>query len=400
MSSVEQSMPSTASWFSGRRGRRIREALEAYLFLLPGTFLLLAFNFLPIGYALFISLHEWRIGKGDFIGFENFLKALGNPGDILLGVGGLVLLGLSWILWRKIDENTSTRALILRVVFAFMLIVGGLGLFLGFPKMLENGDESLFKSLWITFMYSLGTVPFQIALSFLLAFILFQDIKGKTAWRIIYFLPYVTVTVASAAVWQSIFSPDKGLVNGLLGGVGVPADLLPRWLFEATGIGVWIGNLFGIKVPEWAGGPSMALVAVMIYNIWTYVGYNSVIYLAGLGNIPTALYEAANIDGANRWQVLRRITIPLVSPTTYFLVMMGVLGTFRAFNHIYVMTRVVGPVGAPRGTTMTASMLIWKNFREGNRFGYASALAFVLTGVMLSLTWIQRRVSEERVFYG
>ena len=139
---------------------------------------------------------------------------------------------------------------------------------------------------------------------------------------------------------------------------------------------------------------------MIIYNIWTYVGYNSVIYLAGLGNIPGALYEAAEIDGANRWQMLRKITIPLVSPTTYFLVMMGVLGTFRAFNHIYVMTRVVGPVGAPRGTTMTASMLIWKNFWEGNRFGYASALAFILTGVMLSLTWIQNRVSEERVFYG
>jgi multiple sugar transport system permease protein len=400
MGLAERPTLSGSSRFSGRRGRRIREAFQAYLFLLPGTLLLLLFNLLPIGYALYISLHKWRIQKGDYIGFENFLKALGSPGDIFLGVGGLVLLGLSWVIWRKIDDNTSTRALVLRIVSAFVLIVGGLGLFLGFPKMLENGDEDLFKSLWITFMYSFGTVPFQIVLSFLLAFILFQNIKGKTAWRIIYFLPYVTVTVASAAVWQSIFSPDKGLINMLLQNLGMAEDKLPGWLFDATGVGVWIGNWIGIEVPEWAGGPSMALVAVIIYNIWTYVGYNSVIYLAGLGNIPTALYEAADIDGANRWQVLRKITIPLVSPTTYFLVMMGVLGTFRAFNHVYVMTRVVGPVGAPRGTTMTASMLIWKNFWEGNRFGYASALAFVLTGVMLSLTWIQNRVSEEQVFYG
>lgn len=401
MALTEQSIPAQkTSWFSGYRGQHIREALEAYLFLLPGTFLLFVFSLLPIGYALYISMHKWRIQKGDFIGFENFLKALGEPIDILYVIGGLILLGASWQIWRKIDSESSTRTLIFRALLAFVFIVGGLGLFLGFPNMLEHGDEDLFESLLITFMYSMGTVPFQIALSFILAFILFQNIRGKTTWRIIYFLPYVTVTVASAAVWQSIFSPDKGLINMLLAGLGVPDALLPKWLFDATGLGVWAGNWLGIEVPDWAGGPSMALVAVMIYNIWTYVGYNSVIYLAGLGNIPTALYEAANIDGANRWQVLRKITIPLVSPTTYFLVMMGVLGTFRAFNHIYVMTRVVGPVGAPRGTTMTASMLIWKNFWEGNRFGYASALAFVLTGVMLSLTWIQNRVSEERVFYG
>jgi multiple sugar transport system permease protein len=105
------------------------------------------------------------------------------------------------------------------------------------------------------------------------------------------------------------------------------------------------------------------------------------------------------IDGANRWEQLRHITIPLVSPTTYFLVMMGILGTFRAFNHVYVIT-IPNIMGYPQGATMTASILIFKNFWEGHRFGYASALAFILTGVMLSLTWIQNRVSEGRVFYG
>lgn len=399
MTSAGQSVSSTP-WYASRMARRIREAIQAYLFLLPGTLLLLAFNLIPIGYAFYISLHRWRIRKGDFIGFENFLKALGQPRDILFVVGGILLLGISWLVWQRIRPDTSTRELILRIAIGTLFIIGGLGLFLGFPSMLKDGDKTLFSSLAITFMYSIGTVPFQIAFSFILAFILFQNIKGKTAWRIIYFLPYVTVTVASAAVWQSILNPNKGLVNQTLMGFGIPESSLPRWLFDATPLGVYLGNLVGLEVPKWAGGPSLALVAVIIYNIWTYVGYNSVIYLAGLGNIPVALYEAAEIDGANRWQQLRKITIPLVSPTTYFLVMMGVLGTFRAFNHIYVMTSVVGPVGAPNGTTMTASMLIWKNFWEGNRFGYASALAFVLTGVMLSLTWVQNRISEGRVFYG
>ena len=388
------------SFLTGRRGRKIREALQAYLFLFPGTLLLIVFSLFPIGYAFYISLHKWRIKKGDFLGIENFIKALGNPLDILYVVGGLVLLGASWVIWQKIRDEDSTVTMVVKALGALCLIIGGFGLILGFPKMLANGDEDLFNALGVTFMYSLGTVPFQIALSFILAFILFQDIKGKSTWRIIYFLPYVTVTVASAAVWQSIFDPTKGFINMVLMGFGIPEGDLPRWLFDATGAGVYIGERLGIIVPEWMGGPSLALVSVIIFNIWTYVGYNAVIYLAGLGNIPTALYEAAEIDGANRWQVLRKITIPLVSPTTYFLVMMGVLGTFRAFNHIYVMTRNSGPIGAPRGTTMTASMYIWKNFWNGNRFGYASALAFVLTGVMLSLTWIQNRVSEGRVHYG
>lgn len=402
MAVAEQNASSqpSQSFITGRRGRKIREAFQAYLFLLPGTLLLFIFSLFPIGYAFYISLHKWRIRKGEFLGFENFIKALGNPVDILYVVGGLILLGLSWTIWQKIKAEDSTGPLVLKVLIALCLIIGGLGLVLGFPKMLANGDEELFQSLSITFMYSLGTVPVQILLSFVLAFILFQNIRGQATWRIIYFLPYVTVTVASAAVWQSIFNPDKGFLNMVLMGFGIPEGDLPRWLFDATGVGVYLGERLGVAVPEWMGGPSLALVAVIIFNIWTYVGYNAVIYLAGLGNIPTALYEAAEIDGANRWQVLLRITLPLVSPTTYFLVMMGVLGTFRAFNHIYVMTRTVGPVGAPRGTTMTASMLIWKNFWSGNRFGYASALAFVLTGVMLSLTWIQNRISEGRIHYG
>ena len=386
--------------FAGRRGRRIREALQAYLFLFPGTLLLLVFSLLPVGYAFYISVHKWRIRKGDFVGFANYLRALGEPIDILWVVGGLGLLAGAWMVWRSVKPETSGKGFLLRGLAALMLIIGGLALVLGFPGMLANGDEDLFQSLLTTFFYSLGTVPLQIVISFLLANILFQNIRGKTTWRILYFLPYVTVTVASAAVWTSIFEPRRGLINLTLAALGVAEENLPQWLFEATGIGTLVGQWLGFEAPAWAGGPSLALVAVIIYNIWVYVGYNAVIYLAGLGNVPQELYEAARIDGASRWELLRHITIPLVSPTTYFLVMMGVLGTFRAFNHIYVMTKVGRTMGFPQGTTMTASILIFKSFWEGHRFGYASTLAFILTGVMLSLTWIQSRVSEGRVFYG
>ncbi|MDY7078038.1 MAG: sugar ABC transporter permease [Chloroflexota bacterium] len=402
MATIEQSATTAVrhGLFAGRRGRRIREALQAYLFLFPGTLLLFMFSLLPVGYAFYISLHKWRIQRGDFIGFENYLRALGEPMDVLWVVGGLGLLAGAWMVWSSIKPETSNRGFLLRGLAALMLIIGGLGLVLGFPDMLANGDEDLFQSLMITFFYSLGTVPPQIILSFLLANILFQDIRGKTMWRILYFLPYVTVTVASAAVWTSIFEPRRGLINLMLTMLGVAEESLPQWLFEPTGVNILISNWLGFEIPSWAGGPSLALVAVIIYNIWTYVGYNTVIYLAGLGNVPNELYEAARIDGASRWELLRHITIPLVSPTTYFLVMMGILGTFRAFNHVYIMTKIAGPMGAPQGTTMTSSILIFKHFWEGHRFGYASAMAFILTGVMLSLNWIQNRVSEGRVFYG
>jgi len=402
MATLEQPVTSAShpSFSAGRRGRRIREALQAYLFLLPGTLLLFVFNLLPVGYAFYISMHKWRIQRGDFIAFDNYLRALGKPMDVVWVVGGLGLLAGSWMVWRSIKPETSGKGFLLRAVAALMLIFGGLALVVGFPDMLANGDEDLFRSLLITFYYSLGTVPLQIVLSFLLANILFQDIRGKTTWRILFFLPYVTVTVASAAVWTSIFEPRRGLINLTLAALGVAEENLPQWLFEAMPVNIMIGRWLGLEVPAWAGGPSLALVAVIIYNIWTYVGYNAVIYLAGLGNVPQELYEAARIDGASRWELLRHVTIPLVSPTTYFLTMMGVLGTFRAFNHIYVMTKVGRTMGFPQGTTMTSSILIFKNFWEGHRFGYASALAFVLTGVMLSLTWIQNRVSEGRVFYG
>jgi multiple sugar transport system permease protein len=400
MAITEQSVISTSrGLFTGRRSRRIREALQAYLFLLPGTLLLFAFSILPVGYALYISMHKWRIQKGEFIGFDNYLKALGTPMDMACVIGGLGLLAGAWMLWRSITPETSGKGFLLRALAALMLIVGGIALVTGFPAMLANGDEDLFQSLLTTFFYSLGTVPLQIVLSFLLANILFQDIRGKTVWRILYFLPYVTVSVASAAVWKTIFDPSRGFVNMALAALGVSEASLPRWTFEATGIGTLIGDWLGVNVPSWASGPSLALVVVILYNIWTYVGYNTVIYLAGLGNVPREMYEAARIDGASRWELLRHITIPLVSPTTYFLIMMGVLGTFRAFNHIYVIT-AGHTLGFPQGTTMTASIFIYKQFWEGHRFGYASALAFILTGVMLSLVWIQHRVSEGRVFYG
>ena len=139
----------------------------------------------------------------------------------------------------------------------------------------------------------------------------------------------------------------------------------------------------------------MALMVIIVFNIWSYVGYDTVIFLAGLGGIPGELYEAASIDGANRWAQFRHVTLPLLSPTTYFLTLLSVIGTFKAFNHVWVLRST-----AALGTTDTASIVIFNEFNRNTRYGYAASLAFVLLGVILILTIINNKIAEERVFYG
>jgi multiple sugar transport system permease protein len=206
-----------------------------------------------------------------------------------------------------------------------------------------------------------------------------------------FFLPYITSTVASAAVWGYLYSPDKGLINGLLTSLGLPAL---RWLSEPAGIFTLMARSVGVSLPSWAAGPSLALLALIVYTTWVFVGYDITIFLAGLGNIPNELYEAARVDGASSWVLFRHVTLPLLSPTTYFLLIFTVIGTFKAFNHIYVMT-----LGGPGNATTTASIFIFKQLYEFNRYGYSAALSFILFSVILLLTIVQNQVAGRRVVY-
>ena len=141
--------------------------------------------------------------------------------------------------------------------------------------------------------------------------------------------------------------------------------------------------------------PVLALIVIIAFSIWRFTGYDTVIFLAGLGGIPKVLYEAAEIDGANRWHVFRHVTLPLLSPTTFFLSVISILGTFKAFNSIWVLRDT-----AALGTTDTASIYFFETFQRGARFGYATSMAIVLFAVMLTLTILQNRLAEKRVFYG
>jgi multiple sugar transport system permease protein len=166
------------------------------------------------------------------------------------------------------------------------------------------------------------------------------------------------------------------------------------WLQESKGVNLIIAESLGMSIPDWAVGPSLALVVVMIHSVWTYVGYNTVIYLAGLGNIPTELNDAAEIDGANKWDIFRFVTFPLLSPTTYFLSLIAIIGTFKAFTTLWVFRE-----GLALGTTDTFSVAIFLEFFEKLRYGYASAMAFVLIAIILGLTVINNRFQGSKVFY-
>jgi multiple sugar transport system permease protein len=320
----------------------------------------------------------------------------GEPLDIWTQIitisAGFILLFLSWLVWKSASQRDSTRSTILRLLAGVILAIGAWVLIGELPLAISAGDKNWWEGLLVTVYYSIGTVPIQLGISLMLAALLFQNIRGKGAFRLIYFLPYITPTVAAAAIFRVFFSGrPTAPINSLIQSLGGDPLL---WLSEPKGIFQMIAGS-NIELPTWAVGPSLALVVIIIYNVWSYVGYDTVIFLAGLGSIPGELYEAASIDGAGRIAQFRHITMPLLSPTTYFLTLLSIIGTFKAFNHIWVLR-----TGAALGTTDTATVLIFTEFNRNTRYGYAAALSIVLLGVIIILTAINNKVAEKRVFYG
>ena len=309
--------------------RKVSERLLGYAFLAPALIIISVFELFPLFYGFYISLCDWRLRCTTIIGADNYLRGLSDP--------------------------------------------------------------AMWHALLVTATYSLLTVPVQLGLGLVIAVLLFQRLRGSEMFRIVMFLPYITSTVASAAVWSYIYSPDNGLINTMLRAVG----LTPlKWLGEPAGVFALMGQSLGLTLPGWAQGPSLSLVSVSIYTTWVFIGYDITIFLAGLVNINAELYEAAKVDGAHGWRLMRYITFPLMSPTIFFLLIVTVIGTFKAFNHIYVMTQ-----GGPGDATTTASVLIFQQLYANNRYGYSAALSFILFTVILSLTLLQNHVAGRRVVY-
>ena len=230
-------------------------------------------------------------------------------------------------------------------------------------------DKTFEVSFWNTLLFAAVTVPSTMVLSLAMAVILNQPIRGRVAFRSLFFFPYVASLVAISAVWNMLFHPEMGPVNSIL------------------------HNVFGIaNPPRWSADIHWALPTVMMMNVWKTVGYFMVIYLAALQGIPRELYEAALIDGASVWQRLRRITLPMLTPTTFFVMVMLFINAFKVFDQVYMVTQ-----GGPGRSSMVLVYHIYNTAFIRFKFGYSSAMAVVLFVVVLAITIVQFRVEKRFV---
>ena len=369
----------------------LQNNITGYLFVSPALVIIFIFGLFPIGNAVWMSLYRWRVRQGGFVGIKNYADVVGDWWGALAFCVGLTVLVLAYYVWNNAFNRLSERRWVAQLASAVVLIGTAFGLIaFGWTRMMQVGDVDYLHGLIYTVYYAFGTVPIQLALGLLLSYILYQNLFAKEWYRMIYFVPYITPVVASAVVFRQVFSSrESSIANQVVGLFGIEPL---SWIAESESL---INILFNLNLEGFWAGPSLAMVSVILFNIWTYTGYYTVVFLAGLGSIPGDLYEAAKVDGANDWHLFRRITLPLLSPVTFYLSVLGFIGTFKSFDSIYVMRDRFA-----KGTTDTASIVIFDSFRTDNNWSYAAAQAIILLLIILALTAVQRNVFERRVFYG
>ncbi|QOV19207.1 sugar ABC transporter permease [Blautia liquoris] len=285
-----------------------RRRMWGWVFVAPQLIGLIIFAVIPLCMSFFISFHDWDgIAESmKFVGFQNFIGQIKSPD------------------FRKALINTG--------------------------------------------IYSLMFIPVNIILAMALALAV-QKIKGKTLYRLFYFMPVVTGSVSVGVIWTWILNGDFGLINGFLAKIGIDG---PKWLTD----------------------PKMVLLSIAIVSVWWNVGYNMVLLLAGLQNIPEVYYEAAEIDGANKWKAFRHITIPMISPTLFFVVIMTIINSFQVFDQAFVMTK-----GGPVKASYTLVYHIYQTAFIDFKMGRACASSMLLFLIILAITLIQMYGSKKWVNY-
>lgn len=383
--------------------RWMRENTTGYLFVAPALVLIGLFGIFPVLFTVYVSFYRWRIRRDTFVGIENYARAFGELAPLLLLLAAIGLIALGFALARTARGRAAPRGRAMRVIGAILALGSGItALVFALPALYGVADKEMLDTLRVTIWYSAGAVPVQLAAGLVLAVLINRKLPGRQLFRVIYLLPYIVPAVASAAVFERLFSlRTESMANQILALLGAGPQ---QWLVEARGIftlmtgGQYPTDPTGAVLTywrTWAQGPSLALVSIMVYNWWVFIGYYALIYTNGLGAIPRQLYEAAEVDGAGRVRSFFRITIPLLSPTTYFLTLLGVIGTFKAFNHIYVLR-----TPAIRGAADPVSIYIFFTFFRQQRFGYAAALSLILFAIVVGLTVVQRRIAKRSVHYG
>ncbi|WP_326560331.1 carbohydrate ABC transporter permease [Micromonospora sp. NBC_01796] len=335
-----------------RGGIRGNERIAGWVFVAPVVVILGVFMLLPILMALWVSLTSWNgqgspfTGKVPFVGADNYTHLFTEDG-----------------LARR-DFMTSIRNNIYYVAIV---------------------------------------VPVQTALALFLALVVnHRMLKGKSFFRTAFYFPSVTSSVAISVVFLFMFA-NSGAINGLLGLFGIDG---PQWFADSRGILHLFFGLFGVDEPpaalssggplglswwDWLSGPSVAMTAIIALVIWTTSGTFMLMFLAALQNVPVALEEASVLDGTTRWQRLRYLTLPMIKPTLFLVLTLGLIGSWQVFDQIYVMSQ-----GNPAKTTLTPAYLSYRTAFRDFDYGAGAAISFVLFLIIIVLTLAQRRLMRDR----
>ncbi len=333
-------------------GIRGREAAAGWLFTAPAVLMIVIFLVVPIVMAAWVSLSDWSGIGNPFGGSAHYVAA----------------------------QNYSA-----------LLTQSGL------PR------QQFIQSLTNNFYYVLLVVPLQTILALFLAVVVNRRrLSGRGFFRTAFYFPSVTSSVAISIVFLFLFS-GSGVINALLSSLGANG---PTWFADPNGLIHLLLGTFGVHNPpsalanhgllgqswwDWLSGPSIAMTVIIILAIWTTSGTFMLIFLAALQNIPAEIEEAAIMDGTNAWQRMRRITLPMLRPTLFLVLTLGLIGTWQVFDQVYIMSQ-----GNPAGTTLTPAYLSYLTSFGNQQWGQGAAISFLLFGIIVVLTLLQRFLLRER----
>ncbi len=291
--------------------REMRKQWTAYLFLAPVLLLFSVFTVFSVGYAFYLSFHQWNILEPakPFVGLDNYTRLA--------------------------------------------------------------GDDRFREAVVNTIYYTAASVPLTIGIGLAVALLLNNQIRARGIFRTMFYLPVVTPLVIASIIWKWVYNGDYGLANYYL----LQLNIIDEPLL-------------------WLADKNLAMPSVILTSVWKGVGFAMVVYLAGLQSIPEDYYDAAKIDGATGWRRLRDITIPLLSSTSLFLLVISILGSFQVFTQIFIMTN-----GGPLGRTRTIVWYIYTTAFKDFNMGYAAAMAFALFAMMLGFTLLQFRFLRREIEY-
>ena len=364
------------------------DEINGYLFVLPAFLIIGLFGIFPVFFGMYMSVHKWKVFKGRFLGFENYQKIVGDIGSFWVFIFGLLIMIASYWVWSEFKNKFSNK--IYCLLISLLLLVFSLFLInISWADMMAKGDEDFLNSLIYIFYYSFFAITTEVGLGLLIAFALYQKLKGKQLFQMVLLFPYITPAVMGGAVFFIIFGKaENSILNEFIGYFGYDPQM---WLFDKRKLSE---VLFGIKMEGFFAGPSLALTTSIFYGVWSYTGYYAIILLAGLSIIPSDLYEAAKAEGASRWQTFTKITIPLLMPIIFFLLLTGFINSFQAFNHILVMKT------SSAGETMdVVTIEIFDHFWDRVKFGYAAAEGVVLFIILNVLAISQYVIFRKRLNY-